>query len=401
MALSNTSQTYGGVAKTLHWLTAALILTAFPLGVVANNWGYDTSDQLATKAVLFSLHKTVGVAVFFVALARIGWALSQPRPAPMHPDRRLETLLAETVHWLLYVSLVAVPLTGWIHHAATTGFAPIWWPFGQTLPFVPQTLAVESGAAAMHWLFTKVLLASLILHIAGAVKHQVVDRDGVLRRMLPGAPGAMAIAPRAAHSILPVIAAAVIYVAGAGAALTLIAPTTTTTRTALEVPQTGWQVTDGSLSFTVRQLGSPLTGRFDDWTAAITFDEMARDGQHGDVVVTIAVDTLTLGSVTTQAKGPDFFDVDSHPTAVFDAVIVPDGDNFIAEGTISLAGASVELSLPFELTLDGDQAQMQGSVTLDRRDFGMGQSYGDEATMGFAVSVDVTLSATRTTPDGS
>lgn len=400
MALSNTSQTYGGVAKTLHWLTAALILTAFPLGVVANNWGYDTSDQLATKAVLFSLHKTVGVAVFFVALARIGWALSQPRPTPMHPDRRLETLLAETVHWVLYVSLVAVPLTGWVHHAATTGFAPIWWPFGQTLPFVPQTPAVESGAAALHWLFTKVLLASLILHIAGAIKHQVVDRDGVLRRMLPGAPDAMAIAPRAAHSILPVIAAAVIYMAGAGAALTLIAPTTTTTRTALEAPQTGWHVTDGSLSFTVRQLGSPITGRFDDWTAAITFDAVARDDQHGDVVVTIAVDTLTLGSVTTQAKGPDFFDVESHPTAVFDAVILPDGDNFIADGTLSLSGASVALSLPFELTLNGDQAQMQGSVTLDRRDFGMGQSYGDEATVGFGVTVDVTLSATRTKPDG-
>lgn len=398
MALSNTSQTYGGVAKTLHWLTAALILTAFPLGVVANNWGYDTSDQLATKAMLFSLHKTVGVAVFFVAFARILWALSQPRPAPMHPQRRLETALAETVHWMLYISLLAVPLTGWVHHAATTGFAPIWWPFGQTLPFVPQTPAVESGAAALHWLFTKVLLASLVLHIAGAVKHQVVDRDGVLQRMLPGQSATRAIPARSAHSVVPVIAAAVIYLAGAGAALTLIAPADTTTRTALQAPQSGWQVSDGTLNFTVSQLGSPVTGRFDDWTAAITFDEVARDGQHGDVVVTIAVDTLTLGSVTTQAKGPEFFDVENHPTAVFEAAILPNGDSYLADGTLSLSGASVDVALPFDLTVDGDEAQMRGSVTLDRRDFGMGETYCDEATVGFSVTVDVTLTATRTEP---
>lgn len=108
MPLANTTQSYGGVAKTLHWLTALLILTLIPLGIVANQLPYDTSEQLAQKAWLFSLHKTLGVAVFFVALVRILWAVTQPKPGLLHPDRKVESLAAETVHWLLYGSLVQI-----------------------------------------------------------------------------------------------------------------------------------------------------------------------------------------------------------------------------------------------------------------------------------------------------
>ncbi|MBS8271498.1 cytochrome, partial [Halomonas litopenaei] len=128
------TQTYGTVTKTFHWLTALLIITIVPLGVVAYNLPYETNEQLALKALLFSYHKTLGVIVFAVALARIVWAFTQTKPAPLHPERKSETWLAETVHWLLYISLVAVPLTGWIHHAATEGFAPILLPISQDLP---------------------------------------------------------------------------------------------------------------------------------------------------------------------------------------------------------------------------------------------------------------------------
>ncbi|MBL9058949.1 MAG: cytochrome b/b6 domain-containing protein, partial [Mangrovicoccus sp.] len=89
----NSAVTYGSVAKAFHWLTALLILTLFPLGLIANDWPHDSSAELATKATLFSIHKTLGVTVFFVALLRILWALTQPKPGALHPDRRLETLL--------------------------------------------------------------------------------------------------------------------------------------------------------------------------------------------------------------------------------------------------------------------------------------------------------------------
>ncbi|MEM8538184.1 MAG: cytochrome b, partial [Pseudomonadota bacterium] len=190
----NSDRSYGAVTKTFHWLTALLILSAIPLGIVANDIAHAlknpdiaTSEADLTRAVLlFSLHKTIGVAAFFVALARIAWALSQPKPGLLNGDKPLESLAAEIVHWLLYGSLVMVPLSGWIHHAATTGFAPIWWPFGQSLPFVPKDDAIAEIFGGLHMTLTWIMIVSLGLHIAGALKHHVIDKDVTLRRMLPG-----------------------------------------------------------------------------------------------------------------------------------------------------------------------------------------------------------------------
>lgn len=408
MPAANTTATYGSVAKALHWATALLILTLVPLGFVAVAWPYDTSESLATKALLFSVHKTLGVGVFFLALARIAWALSQPRPVPLHPHRRLETALAEGVHWLLYVALVAVPLTGWVHHAATTGFAPIWWPLGQTLPFVPQSTALAEATASLHRAFVFVLLGTLALHVAGALKHHLVDRDGTLARMLPGrrVGSAVSAEPRRRHAPAPAAAALALY-ALVGAVALFSAPgveprSVAATAAAAEGAATldgaaRWRVESGSLGFTVRSLGNPITGRFADWSAQIVFDEEAdAQGRHGAVEVLVLVESMSLGSVTAQARGPEFFAVEAHPTARFSAEIVAaDGGGYEARGTLDLVGASVPVSLPFALVLDGDSARAQGTVTVDRRAFGMGQSYPDEATVGFAVEIAFELEARR------
>jgi cytochrome b561/polyisoprenoid-binding protein YceI len=399
MPASNTAIHYGSVARTLHWITALLILTAIPLGWFANQMPYATGDELAAKAQLFSLHKTVGVAAFTVAVIRILWALRQTRPEPVHPDRVWETRAAEVVHWTLYLSLVIVPLSGWVHHAATDGFAPILWPLGQDLPLVPTSETVAGTAAAMHWLFTKILVASILLHIGGALKHTFIDRDGVLARMTSGReapPQARGIA----HSRAPILAALGIYAVGAGVALAMAggaAPelAETTPPPATETATGNWELTDGTLGFSIRQMGADVSGTFATWTADITFDEVATDGRHGAVTVTIDMASLTLGSVTDQAKGPDFFDVATHPAATFTATILPAGDSYVADGTLDMRGTSVPVQLPFSLVMNGDAATMTGITTIDRRAFGMGASYADESSVGFNATVTVNLTATR------
>ncbi|MGL6210474.1 MAG: cytochrome b/b6 domain-containing protein [Paracoccaceae bacterium] len=389
MPLTNSPAQFGSLTRALHWLTALLILTAIPLGLIANRLPYDTAEALAQKAQLFSLHKTLGVAAFFVAALRILWALTQTRPQPLHPERRLETMLAEGVHWMLYISLLAVPLTGWVHHAAVTGFAPILWPLGQGLPFVPQSEAVANTAAALHWVFTKLLALAILLHIAGALKHHLVDRDATLRRMWSGA-AAVPKTPASRH-LLPAALALTVYAAGAVLAVAITKPVDAAQT---QIGQTGgnWQVTDGTLAFSVKQMGADVSGSFATWSADITFDEASGTGS---VVVTIDTASLTLGTVTKQAMDAQFFDTANHPTAVFTANIAQGADQFTAEGTLALRAVTQAISLPFSLVIDGTTATMSGTTTLDRRDFGMGSSYPDEASVGFAVTVDVALTATR------
>ena len=392
MATANTITSYGSITRAFHWATALLILTAMPLGVIANGLPFDTDAELARKALLFSVHKTIGVTAFLVALARILWAVTQTKPAPVHPDQKLQTWAAETAHWLLYASMVIVPLSGWLHHAATTGFAPIWWPFGQTLPFVPESEPVAKFFGAWHWVFTKVLLAAVALHILGALKHAVIDRDGVLARMVSGAPAG----PDAHHGErAPFLSAAAVVLAAVAAGSLLGWPKETATGEALAEVESEWQVQDGTLSIEVKQLASPVAGTFADWTADIAFDPDAASDIKGSVEVVIAIGSLTIGAVTDQAMTPDFFDAAGFPTARFVADLMAGEAGYVAEGTLSLKGRDVPVTLPFELSIDGDTATMTGAVTLDRRDFGIGESYQDEGSVGFPVGVSVALTATR------
>lgn len=399
MTAANTHRTYGTVTRTFHWLTALLIFTAIPLGVYANRLPYDTAEALAWKAQVFSIHKTVGILTFAVALARILWAVTQPKPAPLHPERRSETLAAEVTHWALYAALVVVPLSGWITHAAAEGFAPILWPLGQSLPLVPVSVAWETGAAAVHIVFTKVLIAAILLHVAGALKHALVDRDATLSRMVHGRADLRAVDPQARHRHAPAIAAAAaLYLAGFGIAWAIVPPETDRPAAPALVAAEGgnWSVVDGSLSITVRQFGTAVTGSFADWTADITFDETPTDGRHGTVTVEVSIASLTLGSVTDQAMGPDYFNVAGFPTAIFEATILPAAEGYVADGTLTLRGQAAPLELPFQLTLDGDTATMEGNVTIDRTTYTIGASQTDPGTLGFDVVLDVALTASRT-----
>lgn len=408
MTLRNTAKRYGAVTKGFHWLMALLILAAIPLGLIASDLAQDlrnpdiaaTEATAARAALLFSLHKTIGVAIFFVALARILWALAQPRPGLINGDRPAEAMLAVCVHWLLYGSLVAVPLSGWVHHAATTGFAPIWWPFGQSLPFVPRDETVAHTAATLHYVLQWVLIGALTLHILGALKHHLIDRDATLRRMLPGHGGGEPTAAQPGHA-LPLLAALAVWtltLGGAGA-LGWFAPKGQAPRAALAQVQSDWQVTRGTLSIAISQMGSTVEGQFADWTADIAYSETPdADGRHGEVTVVVSIPSLTLGSVTDQAMGTEYLDAGARPRATFAAEIVaseatPNGH--VARGTLTIKGNAVPVEMPFALTLENGIATAEGHLTVDRRDFAIGAGTTDEGTLGYGVDIAFELTAER------
>ncbi len=420
MRLHNTFSQYGSVAKGFHWATVLLIFATFPIGYFANGLAEQiqapefTGDAgLITRAAfLFSLHKTLGIAALGTAALRVLWTVTQTKPGLLHPDNAPEAMAAETVHWLLYGLMLMVPLTGWMHHAASTGFAPIWWPFGQGLPFVPQTETVAGFFGVLHWLMVWSLFATVGLHIAGALKHHIIDRDSTLRRMLPFG-GPTPTPPEQTHSKAPMLIAglaALSVLAGAQAlgvfadghthhhadghshAPPVSAPIAKTT----DAPdKQGWTVQSGTLEIEVTQLGGLVRGQFENWSADIDFNEPSGPGAAGAVDVVIDITSLTLGSVTSQALGSDYFDSATYPTARFTADLEKTDQGYHAIGTLTIRDQTHPLTLPFTLEIDGDTAKMQGAATVQRLDFNIGQSQPTDGTLGFDVGINATLTATR------
>lgn len=421
MAIANSDATYGTVARIFHWLTALLIFSAIVLGLIATNMAegalQSDSATLARVVTLFSLHKTIGVAAFFVALLRILWALGKPHPKPLHPEKRLETALASLVHWLLYGAMVVVPLSGWVHHAAQTGYAPIWWPFGQGLPFVPQSETVATISGTIHHMGTDVLMIAIALHIAGALKHALIDRDGTLARMAGRGPLPQPSPhPHAPSHRLPAAAALALWamVLAAGTYLatphaptahapTAQAPTeqasapaiTNATSTGTIAQPNAWQVQSGTIAFDINQFGANVGGNFQNWQADITFNPDAPATDMGRVEVQIDITSLSLGSLTSQALGADFFDATSHPTAQFSAKLSAADAGYVADGVLRLKGQEIPVALPFQLSITDDIATLQGETRLDRRDFGIGAGVSDEGQLGFGVLVKINLTAKR------
>jgi len=408
MATSNTPNSYGSVTKWFHWLTALLILTMIPAGIITSNMAETLRDpanipdqaSIALTATLFSVHKTLGVGLFFMALARIIWAMTQPKPGLLNGGHRAEAWLAETVHWMLYSALVLVPLSGWVYHAATTGFAPIWWPFGQDLPFVPKSHAWADVAYALHYILQWVLIGAIALHVAGALKHHVIDRDATLRRMLPGHCAAQPSKMQPGHA-RPLITAIALWIGLVGGVFLmgwvprLQDGTPTAPVEALAQVESDWQVQNGAITITIKQLGSDITGTFDNWTADITYDEKPDpEGRYGKVRITVNVASLSLGSVTSQAMGAGYFDVKTYPIAVYKADIIALGGGLVAQGSLTIRDQSVPLDIPFDLQITGDQATASGQTIVDRRDLGMGAAVA-ASSLGFEVRIRFELTAKR------
>lgn len=173
---------YTATAIGLHWLMAVLLVALFALGVYMT--GLKLSPQ---KLQIYSYHKWAGVTVFVLALARLAWRSGHPPPPDAAGMPRWQALAAHGVHHLLYLLMIAIPLSGWLMSSAK-GFQTVW--FG-VLP-LPDLLAKDKATGdllqAVHKTLNLTLAGLVLAHAGAALKHHLIDRDGVLLRMLP-APG--------------------------------------------------------------------------------------------------------------------------------------------------------------------------------------------------------------------
>jgi cytochrome b561 len=170
---------YGPVAVTFHWVVALLILANLLLGLYAV--GLPLSPQ---KLRYFSFHKWIGVTVFMLAAVRLLWRLRHPAPALPEAMPRWERRAAHATHALLYFLFFAAPLTGWLFSSAS-GFQTVYLGLVPIPDLLSKDKALAEALKLAHKSINYTMAAVIVLHVAAALKHHFIDRDDVLRRMLP------------------------------------------------------------------------------------------------------------------------------------------------------------------------------------------------------------------------
>ena len=177
MSLTPTFPTrYGAVAIALHWLLAALIIGTFALGLYMHELPFSP-----TRLKLFNWHKWAGITILTLSALRLLWRLTHKPPpdVPMPPWQRLASHAA---HWALYALFFLVPLAGWAYSSAA-GFPIVVFGVLPLPDFVGADRAFSEAIKPLHGTLVWALAAVVLLHVAGALKHRFVDRDGVLDRM--------------------------------------------------------------------------------------------------------------------------------------------------------------------------------------------------------------------------
>ena len=170
---------YTRTAVALHWLIALLIFGAFPLGL------YMADLTLSPfKLRLYSYHKWIGISVLLLAVLRLLWR-AMHRPPPLLPGMpRWQEIAAHVVHHSLYLLMLAVPLSGWLMSSAL-GFPVVWFGVLPLPDLIGKNKELGAVLKEVHEAINYGLLLLVLAHVAGAVKHHVIDRDATLVRMLP------------------------------------------------------------------------------------------------------------------------------------------------------------------------------------------------------------------------
>lgn len=179
--MSNTTGTkYSGTAILIHWLMAILIFVAFGVGLYMADLPFSPF-----RLKLFNWHKWMGITILALAALRLLWRLTHPAPALPDTMPAWQKMASHSTHWLLYALFFAVPLIGWAYSSAA-GFPVVYLGLFPLPDLVGKDKELAKVLVEAHELAAYGLAVVVFLHIAAAIKHAVIDKDGVMSRMIPG-----------------------------------------------------------------------------------------------------------------------------------------------------------------------------------------------------------------------
>ena len=172
----NTSDTYGLLAKLFHWVTFIALIIQIPFGLYLV--GLEFSDR---RIDLENVHILVGISIFYLVLLRLIWKLFNPRPKHLRTFFKGQTLIAEINHFLLYVSIFAITISGALKKLY----------MGETLNFLLFRYGFENDNFQLadtyyevHIYANYLLIALVTLHILAVIVHHVLFKDKIIKKIL-------------------------------------------------------------------------------------------------------------------------------------------------------------------------------------------------------------------------
>ena len=181
---SGRETTYSTGARHFHWWTVALVLIQVPLGLYMVYRGQATKFDALTNT-LYSSHKTLGLVILILVIARLAYRLSHGAPADEPTIEWWQKAASHATHWLLYLLLILVPIVGWLGislYGARDVFGLVSIP-----PLASPNQAAAEGVLLLHRYLAFLTVVLVGMHVAGALFHYFIRKDGVLERMLPSA----------------------------------------------------------------------------------------------------------------------------------------------------------------------------------------------------------------------
>jgi len=370
----SSSDRYGDIAVGFHWLIALMIIGMLAVGKYMT--GLESDDSM--RFVLTQWHKTFGITILVLSLLRLLWRFTHRPPPELESVPAWQSRIARLVHIALYALLFAVPITGWIMVSVSPLDIPTVLFEVIPLPHLPiggdaaTREALEHDFLDYHELAGNLMIALLLAHAGAALKHHFIDRDQVLRRMLPDWSRAWN-AKFAAFGVAVAAAGTGLYLyADAGDEAAILAAGAS------------------EVSFVADITGDLTPGFFPVSEVTATLDETSPESSS----IEARVETASVTSDNLQMAGPlpsaDWFDAAAHPEATFvsSAVRRVDDSTLEVDGTLTIKGLPLDVSFPMTLADEEGERVARGEFTVDRRAFELGMgSQGTDEYVGWDVLI--------------
>ncbi len=375
---------YSEVARILHWLIAGLIVLNFVLHELAEEAGSDVIEL-----AIWANHKSVGMTVLMLAVIRLNWRFTHPAPALPATMPSWQVMVSKVTHVVLYALIFIMPLSGWLYSSASA-YSVSWFNLFVFPDLVWDNESLAESFEEVHEIGANVMFVLALLHILAALKHAVIDRDGVLSRM---------------SSLISVS----LFVIAIGAGLTYlnvkpvespaatvpanVAPVVEPVAIAIDTSLPLWTIdySQSSITFTAEQAGAPFTGTWSTWTAEIRFLPDNLGASSAQVLVDVTKTSTGDDSRDGTMASAEWFDTAAHPQVRYhsiDITMVPEG-GFHATGMLRIRNSEYPVLLTFSHMTDRSQEVLTGTATLDRLALNLGTGdWADTSSVGQMVKVD-------------